>query len=239
MFHVVSPYVLVINCLSAERDNSFRRKLRLFFLFMCFSCIHTLGITLRIISGIAKGIKLATPPGKSQSIRPTSDRSREALFSILGKKVAHSRILDLFSGTGALGLEALSRGGESAIFVDNSPTALNLLKTNIQIFSNSLVAEGDLPITKIVRCDLSRGLGPLAKYLEGETTLFDIIFLDPPYDKGLSLQTLNQLDNDCYLAEDGIIIAEERSKIQLPERFKNLKLIDNRKYGETGFWFYK
>jgi 16S rRNA (guanine966-N2)-methyltransferase len=194
---------------------------------------------LRIISGIAKGTKLAAPPGKGQSIRPTSDRSREALFSILGKKVIHSRILDLFSGTGALGLEALSRGGKSAVFVDNNSTALKLLRTNIEIFSNTTVAVGNLPAAKIVRLDLSRGLGSLTKYLGGETAEFDIIFLDPPYDKGLSLQTLNHLDNSNHLANDGIIIAEERSKANLPEIFNSFKLIDNRKYGETGFWFYK
>lgn len=193
---------------------------------------------MRIISGLAKGLRLAAPPGKSQSIRPTSDRSREALFSILGEKISHSRTLDLFSGTGALGLEALSRGSESAFFVDNSPTALKLLKTNLQIFSTKAVSEGREISAEIIRCDLSKGLQPLIKRFEGKTKLFDVIFLDPPYDRGLSLKTLHHLDKSNLLADDGIIIAEERSKAELPQKFDSFELIDKRKYGDTGFWLY-
>ena len=84
---------------------------------------------MRIISGLARGRKLATP-GQSKAIRPTTDRAREALFSILGTRVESARVLDLFAGTGALGLEALSRGAEQVVFVDYQQAALQLIKQN-------------------------------------------------------------------------------------------------------------
>ncbi len=194
---------------------------------------------MRIISGRFKGLKLATPPGKSQFIRPTSDRSREALFSILGNKVTQSRILDLFAGTGALGLEALSRGGESVIFIDNNSIALNLIKANIDLIKKITIGKTDIPTIRVTRGDLTRGLRSLLKSLESQEIFFDIVFLDPPYDKGMSLQALKHLDTSNILADDGIIVAEDRSNAVLSFKFQKLELIDKRKYGDTGFWFYK
>lgn len=194
---------------------------------------------MRIISGICKGLRLNTPPGKSQSIRPTSDRSREALFSILGNKITDARVLDLFAGTGALGLEALSRGARSVVFVDNSSIALKLLKGNIKLFNKCVSAETGLSETKVIKGDLSKGLGSIIKYHDEENLIFDIIFLDPPYEKGLSFQILTHLDSNKFLADNGTIVAEDRSNTNLSVGFQHLVLRDKRKYGDTGFWFYK
>ncbi len=194
---------------------------------------------MRIISGIFKGLKIATPPGKSKYIRPTSDRSREALFSILAYKVTQSRVLDLFAGTGALGLEALSRGAESAVFIDNGSVALKLIKTNAGLIKNISIGKRDLPAIRVIRGDLTGGLRLLLKSLELQEIFFDMIFLDPPYDKGISLHTLKSLDDSNILADDGIIVAEDRSNADLSFKFQNLELVDQRKYGDTGFWFFK
>ncbi len=173
------------------------------------------------------------------SIRPTSDKSREALFSILGDQVQDSRILDLFAGTGALGIEGLSRGGHSAIFVDNNPVALKLIKANINLVNNCISQETNEPVAQVIRNDLVKCCQSLFKNLENQKQIFDIIFLDPPYDKGISFQILKQIDKSNLLDKNGLIIAEERSNVVLPSEFDKIKIFDRRKYGDTGFWFYK
>jgi len=193
---------------------------------------------LRIISGRAKGLQLNTPPGKSLAIRPTSDRSREALFSILGGNIDQARVLDLYAGTGAFGLEALSRGAASAVFVDNSPTSLDLIRKNIVILQKCLNLEPSQPDISIIKCDLRKGLQPVSRKYSGDANPFDIIFLDPPYDKNLAQQTLEHLDDTAFLAEDGLIVAEERAKAVLSVEFKIFRLLDKRRYGDTGFWIY-
>ena len=189
---------------------------------------------MRIISGRAKGMRLFTPPAKSMSIRPTSDKCREALFSILAHHLKDSSVLDLYAGTGSLGLEALSRGGKSALFVDNSNISLTLLKKNISAFQNCLHPDGKN--ISVLKCDLNRGLNSIMQRIA--SVKFNLIFLDPPYDKGLSLNTLTNLDKSEILEKDGLIIAEERIKTNLPEAFRNLTLYDKRRYGDTGFWIY-
>lgn len=192
---------------------------------------------MRIISGKAKGLKLSAPPGKSIAIRPTSDRSREALFSILGNRTPGAKVLDLYAGTGALGLEALSRGAASAVFVDNSHISLALIGKNIQAFRKCFARE-DPPLITVVKGDLRNGLRPVFKNLRGRAPLFDIIFLDPPYDKNLAQRTLEHLDDSTFLAENGLIVAEERAKVVLSTEFERFKLCDSRRYGDTGFWIY-
>ncbi len=205
---------------------------------------------MRVISGYAKGLRLKSPCGRK--IRPTSDRAREALFSIIGENIRNAFILDLFAGTGALGIEALSRGACHATFVDNDSDALVLIKKNLQLLQKyiSSNAEGDISSNE----DLSSSVFPLftvAKYdLRKESfftkaerknfsNCYDVIFLDPPYAKGLSLQALTYLDRSNLLCDGGIIIAEDTPGTELPESFKTMTVADKRRYGDTGFWFYK
>jgi 16S rRNA (guanine966-N2)-methyltransferase len=190
---------------------------------------------LRIISGLAKGRKLATP-GQSKAIRPTTDRAREALFSILGRKVEAARVLDLFAGTGALGLEALSRGAKQVVFVDYHQAALQLIMKNC---SDCMQSIGDSAHNKpvIIKHDLQRNLRlNLPQSVKGVP--FDLIFLDPPYGQGLAEATLNEIDASGLINSSTLIIAEERSGETLGQSFTRLVLSDQRKYGDTGFWFY-
>jgi 16S rRNA (guanine966-N2)-methyltransferase len=201
---------------------------------------------LRIISGYAKGLKLKGPHG--QAIRPTSDRAREALFNIIGSRVRNASVLDLFAGTGALGLEAFSRGAGHVTFVDNDPSALLLIKKNLQIVekmaaSEHMRSDGALPYCShkpvtVIKYDLRRESFFLNKARTDHPLFFDLIFLDPPYEKGLSLQTLTYLDQNPILTEHGLLIAEDRAGVELPDSFSTLTIMDKRKYGDTGFWFY-
>ncbi|MFV0438734.1 MAG: 16S rRNA (guanine(966)-N(2))-methyltransferase RsmD [Desulfopila sp.] len=189
---------------------------------------------MRIISGKARGRRLTSPPGRTQDIRPTSDRAREALFSILGSVVTDSRVLDLYAGTGALGLEAFSRGAAEVIFVDMCRQALALIQRNIA----TCTVAGDSSRLVVWRYDLRKGLPP-ALTAQDATNAFDLIFLDPPYSQGLSLKTLQYLSDGRIVGDNGLIVAEERSSESLPERCGVLDLHDHRVYGDSGFWFYR
>ncbi len=191
---------------------------------------------MRIISGYSRGLKLITP-GKSNQIRPTTDRAREALFSIIGNSVLGARVLDLYAGTGALGLEALSRGARQVVFVDKQHNALQLIKQNCSLCLQGMDPEQQKN-TIIIKHDLSRGLN----FQANETLVsspFDIIFLDPPYENGLAEKSLAAIDTSDLITSKTIIIAEECSGETLPESFSRLILSDKRRYGDTGFWFYK
>ena len=177
---------------------------------------------MRIISGSAKGLRLAAPSGPS--IRPTADRAKEALFSIIARHLPDAAVLDLFAGTGSLGLEALSRGANEAIFVDCGKEALALIAANIR-------ACGFTPQqAKLIRHDLRRGLpGTIAD------RRFQIIFLDPPYDQGLADATLALLGQGIPAA---LIVAEERYSCRLAARYGNYICQDERRYGDSAFWFF-
>ena len=205
---------------------------------------------MRIISGYARGLRLKSPQG--QAIRPTSDRAREALFNIIGHRIQDAVVLDLFAGTGALGLEALSRGARHVTFVDNSPDALVLITKNLQIFPKTIAVDPENPApfdktssgsfqqpVSVIRYDLRKGSFYESTHCKHCPSCFDVIFLDPPYAKGLSLQALTYLDQSSFLAEHGLLIAEDRSEIELPDTFSTFTLADKRTYGEPGFWFYK
>ena len=199
---------------------------------------------MRIISGFAKGLRLYSPHG--QTIRPTSDKAREALFNIIGSHVPDASVLDLFAGTGAIGLEAFSRGAAHITFVDKSQEALLLIRKNVHLFEKiekSLQTSDKLrPVLSsisIIKEDLGRRRFSGFLQRSFAKSIFDLIFLDPPYSKGLCLQTLIALDNSSILTEHGLIIAEEHSGIELPDRFNTLTVEDKRRYGDTGFWFYR
>lgn len=190
---------------------------------------------MRIISGTAKGRKLCPPPLHDKSIRPTSDRAREALFNILGSRVANARVLDLFAGTGALGLEALSRKAKSVVFVDNSPLALKLIRKNIQLCTPAFP---EACAVQIIKHDLTRSL-PVNKLSQDAASSFDLIFVDPPYSRNIALSILDFLDKSSLLARNGLLIVEERFNVELALDLSTLHAIDKRIYGETVFYFYQ
>ena len=190
---------------------------------------------MRIIGGKVKGRRLQAPPKSPAKhaallIRPTADRAREALFGIMGGEVEGAAVLDLYAGTGALGLEALSRGAGLAVFVDNSTRAVGIISKNIGLcgFSDK---------TFLFKRDLSKGLSFLAKGLP-ETT-FSVVFVDPPYRKGISGFMLNELAKSSLLGPQALVVIEEDALEELPTQVGVLTLKDQRRYGDTGFWFYR
>ena len=177
---------------------------------------------MRIVSGRWRGRTLQGP--KSQAVRPTADRLRESLFNILihgyGDPVTGARVLDLFAGTGALGLEALSRGAAFALFVDDGVEARALLRQNVEV----LGAGG---ATRIFRRDAAK-LGP-AHPLEP----FSLVFVDPPYGKGLAEQAIVSARAGGWLAQDALIVVEEALSIfKPPEGFEE---VERRGYDDTEF----
>ncbi len=187
---------------------------------------------MRITGGLARGQHLLRPRTGWRFIRPTGDRVREALFHILGDQVVGSTVLDLYAGTGALGLEALSRGAETAIFVDQSRQALELVHGNLtRCFPTAQAALEQLNLSR------SDSLERLRKKMPAQLS-FDLIFLDPPYEKKLAEKTLAMVERGRILQENGLVVAEERASEQLAPQYKTLTLVNHRSYGETGLWFY-
>jgi len=180
---------------------------------------------MRIIGGRLRSRPLAGP--KSQSVRPTSDRLREALFNILthayDSPIEGARVLDLFAGTGALGLEAISRGAAFALFVDDGVEARALLRGNIETLGLGGVA-------RIFRRDATQ-LGP-AHPLEP----FSLVFLDPPYGKGLAEKALASARDGGWLAPGALVIVEEAADAVFvaPEGFAEL---ERRRYDDSEFAF--
>lgn len=187
---------------------------------------------MRIISGSAGGRKLFTP--QNSDIRPTADRAREALFSILGPICKDATVIDFFAGTGALGLEALSRGASKAYFVDSAKQALETTAKNITMVEKSLSASE----IKLIHHDLVKGL-PLRQFTQLKLTQADLIIADPPYSKGLGLDILKGIEKAKLLSPLGAIVIEERFTVDLPEEMGTLALEQRRKYGEAAFWIYR
>ena len=193
---------------------------------------------MRVIAGSARGRKLFSPVGKAknQPIRPTSDRCRESVLSILGQElISGSRVLDLFAGTGALGIEALSRNASEVVFIDNSFTSINLIKKNIQALGFSSC--------RLFKRDIMKGLFFLQKSIAKRPNksgrfIFDLVFVDPPYQKNYCNQVLTQLVDNGLVVQGGTIVCEEHRLCNFPEDIGPLTLYDHRIYGDTGFWFY-
>jgi 16S rRNA (guanine966-N2)-methyltransferase len=188
----------------------------------------------RIISGFARGTKISSPRNNEQRIRPTSARAREALFNIIGAMVKNARVLDLYAGTGAFGLEAFSRGAASIFFVDNSDLAIGLIKKNVLHVLKGYTGQSEI---RVVQHNLLHQFSPDTLGIEPGQH-FDVIFADPPYDTLLSCKTLEFINNSSLLHTNGILIVEERYERALPEELAELRCVDKRKYGEAGFSFY-
>jgi 16S rRNA (guanine966-N2)-methyltransferase len=183
---------------------------------------------MRIVGGKFKGRSIAAPAG--QATRPTSDRVREAIFNILahgieGFSVEGARDLDLFAGTGALGLEALSRGARFCQFVDDDAAARGLIRRNAD-------GLGVIGQCKIWRRDATK-LGPCAPQPP-----FDLVFADPPYSRGLGHKALAALVAGGWLAPGAVVVLEEAVKAQVSD-VAGLTLLDRRVYGDTQVRFYR
>lgn len=165
---------------------------------------------------------------KGNTTRPTSDRVKESLFNIIYGYVHDSDVLDLFAGTGSLGIEALSRGAKSAVFVDKSKDCFDIIKDNLN--HTKLVDKATVIASEVI--------GALDR-LKSENKKFDIIFLDPPYYKNLIEETLNIIDKNGIISDNGIVIAEKNIADIIPEELGMLKLVRNQKYGDTVLAFYK
>jgi 16S rRNA (guanine966-N2)-methyltransferase len=181
---------------------------------------------MRITGGNLKGRPLIS--AKGSAIRPASDKVRQALFNIIGHDLAGSAVLDLFAGTGAYGLEAISRGAGRAIFIDNSSEALLIIKKNISQLGVSEQCQ-------IKQQDLVAG--DSFKTVEKDGS-FDIVFIDPPYRLGFMDPVLKKVGYSGFLSSDGVVVAETSKEEYLPEKAGNLELWQVRKYGSTCLWFY-
>jgi 16S rRNA (guanine966-N2)-methyltransferase len=183
---------------------------------------------LRIIAGAFRGRKLHAP--KSNSIRPTADRVREAIFNILADEVIDARVLDLFAGTGALGLEALSRGAIQAIFIDQSSEAVRLIQDNIRVCGvQHQVQVIHKPILQALSRLPARGLVPPP---------FHLVFVDPPYGTGLALQILPRLVDYSILAEGSLAVVEHRYTEKTPDAWRGWSKARERRYGDTVVSFF-
>jgi 16S rRNA (guanine966-N2)-methyltransferase len=176
---------------------------------------------MRVVGGEFRGRNLETPQG--DAIRPTTDRVRESLFNILahaeGVELQDARVLDLFAGTGALGIEALSRGAKFCLFVDDGTEARGLIRTNMENFA--LTGR-----SRIFRRDAT-GLGPT-----GTMGTFDIVFADPPYRKGLGEKALQSAAEGGWLRHGTTIVLEEASDTAV-DLGPHFEVFDTRSYGET------
>jgi 16S rRNA (guanine966-N2)-methyltransferase len=180
-----------------------------------------------VIAGTAKGRKLKMVPG--EGTRPIADKVKESLFNILGSDIEEARVLDLFAGTGGVGLEALSRGAAKAVFVESSRLAVNVIQDNLRatgLFNRASVVRSDVFV--YLRNDPRAGLG------------FDYIHVAPPQYQTLWADALKALDaRPAWVNPDGVVVAQihpvEFEKLKL----ENLTLVDERKYGSTLLCFYE
>lgn len=182
-------------------------------------------MSIRVISGSAKGRKLKPVPG--DTTRPIMDRVKEALFSILGDRVIDTAFLDLYAGTGSVGIEALSRGAEQARFVETGKAAIQTIEENLRITELDEYAD-------IVRQDVR-------DYLRRDPIdAFEIIYIAPPQYKGLWLETLQLLDqNPAHLCLDGLAIVQIDPQERQDVILNTLTPYDERRYGNTLLWFFE
>jgi len=182
---------------------------------------------MRVIAGSAGGMKLAAPRG--MQTRPTADRVREALFSIITsrRELEQAQVLDLCAGTGSLGIEALSRGADFGCFVEQDRHVLAILEKNLD-------TAGFTARAQILAVDCLKAV----RLLAARGRRFDVVFFDPPYASSLYATVPEALGNLSLLAEDGLLIAECAARNPLPERVGALVRVDRRVYGDTALEFF-
>lgn len=178
-------------------------------------------MTLRVTGGEVKGRRLSSLKGSK--IRPTSDKVREAIFNLIGQDVRGVRVLDLFAGTGSLGIEALSRGASWVFFVDNSMHSIEIIRKNLSLCGYENVG-------RVLKKDLTRGLPRECEMMKGE---FDLVLSDPPYGKDYLPAVLRELCDRDILASPSIVVAETSKAEVMPAKLGKLELVKTRTYGDT------
>ncbi len=178
---------------------------------------------MRIISGSKRGLKLFVPADEA-AIRPTLERVKESIFNLIQFDL-EGKVLDLFAGTGQMGIESISRGVEHAVFCDNQKDSLELVRKNIKragFESHATVKETDYK-----------------RYLRDTKEKFKIVFIDPPYERGLAQKALVELGKEeSCLRDDGLCVVECKAVEKMPEKEGKLKLIDLRTYGTVSVYLY-
>ena len=180
---------------------------------------------MRVIAGTEKGRTLKSPKGKT---RPLSNQAKESLFNILVPYTEGSYFLDLFAGSGAVGIEALSRGATISIFVELDKKTVQVVRDNLQLC-------GFTDRSEVYALDVLRAL----KILKRKGAKFDIIFIGAPYDSPILVKAIEELSDGSLLNEGGIVVAEHRSKHKIEEEFGSLKQAREARYGDTVLTFYK
>ncbi|NNC93082.1 MAG: 16S rRNA (guanine(966)-N(2))-methyltransferase RsmD [Acidimicrobiia bacterium] len=176
---------------------------------------------MRVIAGTARGRRLRAPPGLDT--RPMMDRVKEAVFSSLGTRVPDARVLDLYAGSGALGIEALSRGAASVTFVERGRGAIEVLRSNLA----ALDFEG-----QVVAADVD-------SFLRGAEESYDLVFVDPPYRLSLALVDEVLAGTAALLANGGVMVVHRQAGEEAPGAPAGTRRIDDRRYGRTQLWIYE
>lgn len=181
---------------------------------------------MRIISGRAKGRKILSPA--TMETRPTLDRIKEAMFSMIQGYIPDAVVIDVFSGTGSLGLEAASRGAKECYLVDKSPVTYPILKENVENLKfNDVCTTLNMDAYMALKSMVAKG------------KVFDLIFIDPPYLKNLIPEAMRIIDENNMLQKDGIIMTKIDAQEDIFEGTENIKLIRSKKYGNTIVCLYK
>jgi 16S rRNA (guanine(966)-N(2))-methyltransferase RsmD len=178
-------------------------------------------VTMRVITGTARGARLLTLEG--MDTRPTGERVKEAIFSSIQFEIEGRRVLDLFAGSGQLGIEALSRGAQSATFVDSNAQAVTVIKQNLEhvkLADKASVVPGDY-----------------AAGLARSNTVFDIAFIDPPYGRGLAEKAL--MLAAPKMSRQGVILCETAKNDAMPEQAGDFELLKKKNYGKTAVSIYR
>lgn len=182
---------------------------------------------MRVISGKYRGLRLKTLKGRQ--LRPTSDQMRETLFNVLGERILAARVLDAYAGTGAVGIEALSRGAADVVFIEHHRPAAALIHENLR----TLGARGGYHV-------IARPVWNALDRLEREGSQFDFVFLDPPYSEIREYhRTLRELARSRILLSASLVIAEHSRRCQLEESYGALRLARLLRYGESQLAFYR
>ncbi|MBC2578963.1 16S rRNA (guanine(966)-N(2))-methyltransferase RsmD [Clostridium sp. DJ247] len=182
---------------------------------------------MRIIAGLAKGRKIMSPIGMDTT-RPTLDRIKQAMFNIIQNRVYGSKVLDVFSGTGSLGLEAASRGAKECYLVDGSKETFSFLVKNVETL-------GFEETCKYLNMDSYKALEEFGR----KNIVFDLIFIDPPYMKNMIPPAVEIIERDGLLDKDGLIITKIDTREDIYYGTENIILFDHRKYGNTTVCFYR